>query len=112
MSLRCPTARYRALGCLRGWRWVIGPRGYANVVAAAGHEEGNGNGVGVGDGGKGGEEEEVYGLLYELQPEDESALDKAEGVPVSYVKMVSRFAAVLLFFLAALIPGAFLLSFS
>lgn len=30
----------------------------------------------------------MYGLLYELEAEDEKALDVAEGVPHSYVKMM------------------------
>ncbi len=71
MSRRCPTSTYHSLGLLSDFKWVIGPRGYANVVKSPA-----------------GGEDEVYGLLYELKNADEIALDKAEGVPYSYVKMM------------------------
>ncbi|RDW89626.1 hypothetical protein BP6252_01658 [Coleophoma cylindrospora] len=68
---RCPTATYHSVGILRHWRWLIGERGYANIVPSAADDV-------------------VYGLLYTLQPADEGALDRAEGVPWAYQKMVMQ----------------------
>ncbi|CZT46304.1 uncharacterized protein RSE6_06714 [Rhynchosporium secalis] len=89
MSLRCPTATYHSLAVLRGWKWIIGTRGYANIVyTSIRRDDERGK-----DGGKemkgGGEEggDRVYGILYVLQEEDESALDIAEGVPSAYEKV-------------------------
>lgn len=33
MRKNCPRSPYYALGILRDWKWIIGERGYANVVA-------------------------------------------------------------------------------
>lgn len=74
MSRRCLTSTYHSLGHLSGFKWVISPRGYANVIKSPA-DSGN-------------ERDEVYGLLYKLEAEDEKALDIAEGVPHSYVKMM------------------------
>lgn len=68
MSLRCPSSLYLGLGRLPGYRWIINSRGYANVVSSA--EAGA----------------EVYGLVYNLTPDDERGLDRNEGVPFAYTK--------------------------
>jgi gamma-glutamylcyclotransferase len=75
MSSRCPISTYHSLGILHNYTWVIGPRGYANVIysppSSASLQE---------------KENVVYGLLYTLEPSDEALLDRAEGVPKSYTK--------------------------
>jgi len=58
MSSRCPSSTYHSLGVLKGYRWVIGPRGYANVVPVPSESE----------------SEEVYGILYQITQEDERKL--------------------------------------
>jgi hypothetical protein len=75
MASRCPTSTYHALGILHNYKWIIGPRGYANVLSSrpTPHSQ---------------QEDLVYGLLYTLQPPDEALLDRAEGVPLSYTKHV------------------------
>ncbi|KAL2068149.1 hypothetical protein VTL71DRAFT_16247 [Oculimacula yallundae] len=97
MRHRCPTATYDSLAVLKGWKWIIGERGYANVVQAKSRTEGLVRG-GKGDGGseedgKGKKEEEyegdrVFGMVYLLQDEDERILDRAEGVPWAYEKVL------------------------
>lgn len=70
MKTRCPNATYYEFGILKGYKWIIGERGYANVVAC--------------DGG----DDEVEGMVYELgeDGQDEESLDTAEGVPHAYTK--------------------------
>jgi hypothetical protein len=34
MSSRCPTSTYHSFGILHNYRWIIGERGYANVVSS------------------------------------------------------------------------------
>lgn len=60
MRKRCPGSRKAGFGRLRGYRWIISTRGYANVVESA--------------------EDEVEGVLFTLSPEDEAALDRFENV--------------------------------
>lgn len=76
---------------------MIGPRGYANVVKSEtrsklklepGSEIHDGSGEDVGSAEEAKVPDEVYGLLYVLDEEDEKALDIAEGVPDCYVKMM------------------------
>jgi gamma-glutamylcyclotransferase len=67
MKSRCSTSTYHSFGFLKGYKWIIGERGYANVVKTK-------------------DEDVVYGMLYALQPEDEKLLDIAEGVPRAYFK--------------------------
>ncbi|RDL35344.1 uncharacterized protein BP5553_07275 [Venustampulla echinocandica] len=104
MSQRCPSSPYYGLGKLPGYRWIIGERGYANVVkcptsssasSSSGTtstttrgEDGEENQV-LEDAAKGndeGAEEYVIGMLYALTHKDEARLDIAEGVPFSYTK--------------------------
>ncbi|KAH6684286.1 hypothetical protein B0J14DRAFT_555265 [Halenospora varia] len=70
MKTRCPSSTYSGFGILKGYKWIIGERGYANVAAC--------------DGG----DDEVEGMLYELGGDghDEEFLDTAEGVPYAYTK--------------------------
>jgi gamma-glutamylcyclotransferase len=68
MTERCPGHRILGAAKLRGYKWVISTRGYANVVESPG--------------------DEVEGVLYELTPSDEKTLDIREGVAVgSYSKV-------------------------
>ena len=67
--LRLPPAPLRGVARLRSYRWLINERGYANVAKTDG-DPGHG----------------VWGLVYELAPEDEAQLDVNEGVPVAYEK--------------------------
>lgn len=87
MHMRCKfhpgfSARPVALARLDGWRWFICQRGYANVYPPVGlrvHESKDE------DGGEGvipqsGDEDTVYGVLYEMAADDERLLDGYEGV--------------------------------
>jgi gamma-glutamylcyclotransferase len=66
MARRCPESKFVGLGILRGWKWLINTRRYANIVKSP--------------------EDIVYGLVYEISPSDEASLDRAEGVPRAYTK--------------------------
>jgi len=57
MSSRCPSSLYHSFGVLKGHKWVIGPRGYANVVPVPSPSE-----------------EVVHGMLYQITVEDERKL--------------------------------------
>ncbi len=62
MQQRCPTASLAGRATLKAYRFIIQRDGFASVVAdpmAA-----------------------VFGLLWQLQPEDEAALDQYEGISV------------------------------
>ncbi|OCL02836.1 hypothetical protein AOQ84DRAFT_357186 [Glonium stellatum] len=74
MRLRCPTSEYLGVARLRGYRWIINGRGYANVVESQADNE-TANSADV-----------VYGLVYSLLPTDEARLDVNEGVPEAYTK--------------------------
>lgn len=60
MDERCPNHKYFGHGILKGFRWIITKRGYANIIKS--------------------EADEVHGVVYRIDEEDEAALDKAEGV--------------------------------
>ena len=66
MARRCPENKFVGLGILRGWKWFINKRRYANIIRSP--------------------EDLVYGLVYELSPADEASLDRSEGVPLDYTK--------------------------
>ena len=66
MARRCPENKLVGLGILRGWKWIINSRRYANVVESP--------------------EDLVYGLVYEISPSDGASLDRSEGVPRAYTK--------------------------
>ena len=69
MKSRCPSSTYHSFGFLPNYKWIIGERGYANVVRTAPEEQC-----------------EVFGMLYTLEISDEENLDIAEGVPYAYYK--------------------------
>jgi gamma-glutamylcyclotransferase len=88
MASRCPASTYHALAALRGWKWIVGERGYANVVPSPGQTYTfalRGKPQPPGEENEG-EEDYVIGMLYYLEDEDEAKLDRAEGVPYAYVK--------------------------
>lgn len=62
MAERCPESRLLGIARLRGFRWQINQRGYANVVAEDGSY--------------------VDGICYLLSNDDEQSLDRSEGVQV------------------------------
>lgn len=67
MTRRCPGHHARGIGVLKGYRWIISKRGYANIVRS--------------------ERDEVYGVIYEISESDEQRLDRCEGVRSgSYLK--------------------------
>ena len=78
MSLRCPHSTYLGLARLRGYRWIINERRYANVVEISRGSKTHGTGEG----------DVVWGLVYELTAEDEARLDVNEGVPDAYTKEI------------------------
>ncbi|KAK5656391.1 hypothetical protein OQA88_4772 [Cercophora sp. LCS_1] len=68
MQRRCPSSPFTGLGRLRGYQWIINSRGYANIVQTRSDDD------------------EVWGLIYDLPPGDEARLDVNEGVPYAYEK--------------------------
>ena len=60
MAERCPTARRQGVAVLPGHGFRIAATGYGNAMAAP--------------------RESVYGVLWELEPADEAALDAFEGI--------------------------------
>ncbi|EWZ95012.1 hypothetical protein BFJ70_g10242 [Fusarium oxysporum] len=99
MRRRCPYSTPVGLAYLKGWRWIINERGYANVVQLP-IDSDNDETPEAEDNrqpstkGKGKEkqkqkqkpEEGVYGLLYLVPADDEESLDRYEGVPSAYQK--------------------------
>ncbi|KAK0671378.1 hypothetical protein QBC41DRAFT_245529, partial [Cercophora samala] len=74
MSHRCPSSPHLGLGRLKGHKWFINSRGYANIARSPSPSPSRS------------EAEEVWGLVYQLTPEDEATLDINEGVPYAYEK--------------------------
>lgn len=66
MRRRCPDSKLLGVGVLRGWKWIISERGYANIIPSTG--------------------DSVYGLVWDLSEADEATLDIYENVPVAYEK--------------------------
>ena len=60
MNDRCPNNSKIGMGKLKGHRWIITKRGYANVVKSS--------------------DEDVWGIIYEISMSDEDKLDVYEGV--------------------------------
>ncbi len=60
MKKRCPQHKVVGQGILRGFRWIINSRGFANVIQSA--------------------DDCVIGVVYEISGSDEADLDKKEGV--------------------------------
>lgn len=71
MHQRCPSATYVGRGVLKGYKWIINQRGYANLVQV---------------GTRTGPEHDTYGVVYTLTDSDMRTLDRKEGVPHSYQK--------------------------
>ncbi len=59
VKTRCHTSKYLGIARLSGYRWFIAAQGGANIA-------------------KGSDADEVWGLAYALQPEDEAKLDVIE----------------------------------
>ncbi len=66
MEDRCPDHRVIAQGILKGYRWIITTKGYANIVKS--------------------EKDEVYGIVYEISDSDERSLDNWEIKKAGYHK--------------------------
>ncbi|KAL2150187.1 hypothetical protein VTH82DRAFT_7863 [Thermothelomyces myriococcoides] len=81
MSHRCPASTYVGIGRLRGYEWFINSRGYANIAPSA-----KDNGVDSRGPDDPRLDSEVWGLVYELTPDDEASLDINEGAPYIYEK--------------------------
>lgn len=60
MQNRCPHCHIVAGGVLKGYRWIISARGYANIVKSS--------------------SDTVHGVVYRLSGPDEQRLDEYEGV--------------------------------
>jgi gamma-glutamylcyclotransferase len=75
MRQRCPTSTYVGIARLKGYKWIINERGYANVVELTPEEK---ESKGYAD--------EVWELVYTLEEADEERLDRNEGVPHAYTK--------------------------
>lgn len=60
MAKRCPQSKKIGVARLRGYRWIVSVRGYANVVES--------------------KEDEVEGVLFEISQSDEDSLDWHEGI--------------------------------
>ncbi|KAM3510338.1 hypothetical protein MY11210_005956 [Beauveria gryllotalpidicola] len=67
VKTRCRTAAYLGIARLPGYRWFIATQGGANITL-------------------GSDDDEVWGLAYSLQPNDEAELDVIERVPTHFTK--------------------------
>lgn len=70
---------------LKGFRWIIYQRGFANIVEVDGHKE-EGDDEKEEKGKEGDYRNQVWGMMYSLEEKDEKLLDEREGVPVAYRK--------------------------
>jgi len=66
MEDRCPQHRVIGNGILKGYRWIITSKGYANIIQS--------------------ETDEVYGVIYEISESDEHTLDYWEIEKAGYRK--------------------------
>jgi cation transport regulator ChaC len=83
MEQRCPHSEYKGVARLNDYKWLINERGYANVVEISRQKtETDESSSPVAKA----YEDEVWGLVYTLQPSDEARLDRNEGVPIAYTK--------------------------
>lgn len=87
MEQRCPESEFLGVARLKDYKWLINERGYANVVEISRHTSRSR----VSSDAKysvqaTAYEDEVWGLVYTLQPTDEARLDRNEGVPIAYTK--------------------------
>jgi gamma-glutamylcyclotransferase len=81
MEQRCPHSEFQGVARLNNYKWLINERGYANVVQLPRHNDNLQSNIEAKA-----YEDEVWGLVYTLQPSDEARLDRNEGVPVAYTK--------------------------
>ncbi len=70
MHQRCPESKFRGLGLLRDYKWIICERGYANICKTSKSDGGH----------------KVWGLIFSITDRDVALLDKYEGVPYAYIK--------------------------
>lgn len=85
MQQRCTfnpklSAKPLAIAVLHKWRWLICEAGYANVLPPAGMRVGPQRSDLAEKIPVSGEEDAIYGILYEMDPRDERLLDGYEGV--------------------------------
>lgn len=66
MQDRCPNHGLVGLGALKGYRWIISSRGYANVVKSPPNI--------------------VFGVVYKISELDERSLDRYEGVASDFYR--------------------------
>jgi gamma-glutamylcyclotransferase len=87
MEKRCPHSEFQGVARLNDYRWLINERGYANVVQLPRHKGDSSLSLHKqSDLDPKSYEDEVWGLVYTLQPTDEERLDINEGVPFAYTK--------------------------
>jgi cation transport regulator ChaC len=60
MNKTCPDHHYFGTGILKGFRWIISTRGYANIIKSEG--------------------DEVYGVVYKMSAADELSVEEYEGI--------------------------------
>lgn len=70
---------------LKGFKWIIYQRGFANIVEVDSHKE-EGDDEKEEKGKEGDYRNQVWGMMYSLEENDEKLLDEREGVPVAYGK--------------------------
>lgn len=68
MGRLCPDHIEIGLGCLKNFKFIITSRGWANIVPD--------------------QNQDVYGVVYEISATDERNLDRFEEVPVDYQKVM------------------------
>ncbi|KAF9773190.1 hypothetical protein IL306_009036 [Fusarium sp. DS 682] len=97
MRRRCPYSTPVGLAYLKGWKWIINARGYANIVQlpvdsddddTPEAEENRQLSTKGKEKEKEKHEEGVCGLLYLIPSDDEEKLDGYEGVPWAYQKFL------------------------
>ncbi|RWA14900.1 hypothetical protein EKO27_g142 [Xylaria grammica] len=93
MRHRCPRSTPVGLAHLPDWTWIINKRGYANIVPNNHDRPSQTPSIdGKGDGARAksdhGPPWGVYGLVYQLHPDDESKLDRYEGVGFAYERQI------------------------
>jgi hypothetical protein len=76
MASRCPGSTPLHLAWVGGWKFIINQRGVANIVPDP-----------IFDTTMGCYNPGVYGVLYEIDDDDEESLDLCEGVPDVYQKV-------------------------
>jgi len=89
MEQRCPDSEYQGVARLNDYKWLINERGYANVVQLSRPKseiQEDSPSATMHFAKAKPYEDEVWGLVYSLQPSDEARLDRNEGVPIAYTK--------------------------